>query len=75
MHGMRLSYRIRCLTSDEGYPRLTLLPFLSFPFSMLQLHSFALVLAALSGGVSAATVSTSLDIANQQIAPDGFSRL
>ena len=42
---------------------------------MLQLHSFALVLAALSGGVSAATVSTSLDIVNQQIAPDGFRRL
>jgi hypothetical protein len=42
---------------------------------MLQLHSFALVLAALSGGVSAAIVSTSLDIVNQQIAPDGFSRL
>jgi len=27
---LRLSYRIKCLTSDEGYPRLTLLPFLSF---------------------------------------------
>ena len=42
---------------------------------MLQLHSFALVLAALSGGVSADTVSTSLDIVNRQIAPDGYTRM
>ncbi len=42
---------------------------------MLQLHSLVLILAALSGGVSAVIVSTSLDIVNEQIAPDGYSRL
>jgi len=51
------------------------LPFLSLAVSMLQLHSFTLLLVALSLGVSASVVSTSLDIANKQLAPDGYSRL
>jgi iron transport multicopper oxidase len=42
---------------------------------MLQLHSFALLLAALSGGVSASVVNTFLPIVNEEIAPDGFSRI
>jgi iron transport multicopper oxidase len=42
---------------------------------MLQLPSFVFVLAALSGGVFAATVSRSLDIVNREIAPDGYNRL
>ncbi|KAH9998717.1 laccase [Russula vinacea] len=42
---------------------------------MLQLHSFALLLVALSGGVSASVVNTDLRIANKVIAPDGFSRI
>ena len=42
---------------------------------MLQLHSFALLLAALCGGVSASVVDTSLFIVNKKIAPDGYSRM
>ncbi|KAF8493492.1 laccase [Russula emetica] len=42
---------------------------------MFHLHSFSLLLAALSLGVSASVVSTSLDIVNTQLAPDGYSRL
>ncbi|KAN0113960.1 laccase [Russula decolorans] len=42
---------------------------------MLQFHFFTLLLAALFLGVSASVVSTSLDIVNKQLAPDGYSRL
>ena len=42
---------------------------------MLQLHSFTLLLAALSAGVSASVVNTVLPIVNEEIAPDGFSRM
>ena len=42
---------------------------------MLQLHSFALLLVALSAGVSASVVNTDLRIVNEVIAPDGFSRM
>ncbi|KAN0114020.1 multicopper oxidase [Russula decolorans] len=42
---------------------------------MLHVHSFTLFFAALSLGVSASVVSTSLDITNKQLAPDGYSRL
>ncbi|KAI0285663.1 laccase 1 [Russula brevipes] len=42
---------------------------------MLQLRSFLLLLATLSGGVSAAIgPNANLPIVNSQIAPDGFSR-
>jgi hypothetical protein len=41
---------------------------------MLQLHNLALLLAAISKGVAAATVDVSLTIANGEIAPDGFVR-
>jgi len=51
------------------------LPFLSLTVSMFYLHSFALLLVALSRTVSASVVSTSLDIVNKQLAPDGYSRL
>ncbi len=42
---------------------------------MMHIRSFTLLLAALYQGVSAAVVSTSLDIANKQLAPDGYTRL
>ncbi len=42
---------------------------------MLNINAFTLLLAALSRGVSASVVSTSLDIANKQLAPDGYTRL
>jgi hypothetical protein len=56
-------------------PRLSSCRSSYYLFSMLQLHSFALLLAALSGGVSASVLSTSLSIVNEKIAPDGYSRL
>jgi hypothetical protein len=72
---LRLPHRINCLSSGRSYLRLKYLPFLSLTVSMLYFHSFTLLLAALSLGVSASVVSTSLDIANKQLAPDGYSRL
>ncbi|KAI0276838.1 phenol oxidase [Russula aff. rugulosa BPL654] len=42
---------------------------------MLHLHSFIPLLATLSLGVSASVVRTSLDIVNQQLGPDGYTRL
>ena len=41
---------------------------------MLQLHNLALLFAAISKGVAAATVSTYLNIVNAEITPDGFTR-
>ncbi len=41
---------------------------------MLQLHNLALLLAALSRGISAAVVSVSLPVVNEEISPDGFLR-
>lgn len=66
-----LSYKGPPLSS--GFPRLKYLPFLSFRFSMFQFYSVSLLVAALSGGVSASV--TNLPIVNRQLAPDGYSRL
>jgi len=41
---------------------------------MLQLLNLALFLTAISKEVAAATVSVSLPIVNEEIAPDGFPR-
>lgn len=68
-------HRINCVSSGRICLRLKYLPFLSLMVSMLHLHSFTLLLAALSLGVSAAVVSTSLEIANNQSAFDGYTRL
>jgi hypothetical protein len=74
-HRVRLTHRINCLSSGRSCLRLKHLPFLSLTVSMFHIHSFTLLLAALSLGVSASVVSTSLDIVNKQLAPDGYSRL
>ncbi|KAI0276852.1 laccase 14 [Russula aff. rugulosa BPL654] len=73
-HRLRLTYRINCPSSVGGCPRLSSTCRSPHPFSMLQLHNLALLFAAISKGVTAATVSTYLDIVNAEIDPDGFTR-
>jgi hypothetical protein len=72
-HRLRLTYRINCLSLVGGCPRLSTC--LSPHPPMLQFHNLALLFVAISKGVTAAVVSVDLPIINEQIAPDGFSRM
>lgn len=73
-HRVRPTYRINYHSLNGGCHWLSIRRSLH-PFSMLQLHSLTLLLAAFSKGVAAAVVSVSLPIVNKEIAPDGFRRV